>query len=63
MYIPHQDRQAIHQDVVNDGLRRSERRRLLTGMIRQSDTEAATNHQRVVARLLMGMLHLVARPS
>jgi hypothetical protein len=29
MYIFHQELEAIHQDIVNDGLRRAEQRRIL----------------------------------
>jgi hypothetical protein len=57
MYISHQGLQAIHQDVVNDALKRSERRRLLKGVEERTDTPARTRKTDV---RLMALVRLVA---
>ena len=63
MYIPYQGQQAIHQDIVNDGLRRSEQRRMLQERETETDTRArAWNFGMPLTALVRSMLSVVARP-
>ena len=63
MYIPSQHLQAIHQDAVNDALRRSERRRMLKERETETETRARTwSPGTILAALVRSRLGLVARP-
>lgn len=62
MYISHQGLQAIHQEVVNDSLRRSDERRLVEAAMQRHTTDAAVNHPPLLARMRHGWRTLVSRP-
>ncbi|HEX8919241.1 MAG TPA: hypothetical protein VF898_12115 [Chloroflexota bacterium] len=61
MYISHQAQQAIHQDIVNDGLRRSEQRRMLKEQ--ESGTQARDwNPTTTLTVLVRSLRSVVVRP-
>lgn len=63
MYIPYQSRQAIHQDIVNGGLTRSDRKRMLRE--RETETgvrEGAWNPGTTLTALVRSLVAMVARP-
>jgi hypothetical protein len=63
MYISHQELQAIHQDIVNDSLRRSEQRRLLKEMERDEGTRGTSwNPGTVLRTLVRSMIGVAVRP-
>ena len=65
MYISHQGQQVIHQEMVNDGMRRSEQRRLLKELETESGTDArsrAWNLTATLTALVRSMRGAVARP-
>jgi ATP-dependent exoDNAse (exonuclease V) alpha subunit len=62
MYISYQGQQAIHQDVVNDAVRRSERRRMLAEQVMESDARVRTGKPGTgLTALVRSMVGLVAR--
>jgi hypothetical protein len=63
MYISHQSQQAVHQDIVSDGLRRSELRRMLKARREQDNHRVAQRTPTVSLRGLVSvLLGGVARP-
>jgi hypothetical protein len=63
MYISHQSQQAVHQDIVSDGLRRSELRRMLKARREQDNHRVAQRTHTVSLRGLVSvLLGGVARP-
>lgn len=63
MYISHQAQQAIHQDIVNDGLRRSEQRRMLKEREQESGTQARDwNPTTTLTVLVRSLRSVVVRP-
>ena len=63
MYIPYQDQQAIHQDMVNDGVTRSELRRMVQEREAVTDTQARRwNPGIALTALVRSMCGVVARP-
>jgi len=60
MYIPHQHQQAIYQDKVNDGLRRSERRRMLEDLEHESDAQTRTRSFGITLTALVRSMRRVA---
>ena len=63
MYIPYSGQKAIHQEIVNEGLRRSERRRMLRELEMETDTRARTwNPGAILTALVRSRFGLAARP-
>lgn len=66
MYISHQGQQAIHQEIVNDGLRRSALQQIVRE--REAETEGAArargwNPGIVLTALVRSMRGVIARPG
>ena len=62
MYVSYQGQQAIHQDVVNDALRRSERRLLAEQEMESDNTVKGGKTGTRLTALVRSMAGLVARP-
>lgn len=63
MYISYQALQSIHRDTVNDGLRRSARRRMLKDLEKKTDTRRrAWNGVAALTVLVRSIRGAVARP-
>jgi hypothetical protein len=63
MYISHQGLQAIHQDIVNDALRRSELRRKLQAQETESHNRAARRYIGMPLTVLVRLMLSVASRS
>jgi hypothetical protein len=64
MYISYHVLETIHKDTVDDGLRRSERRRMLKELERETDTRTRVrNVPAAVSGLVRSILGAVARPQ
>jgi hypothetical protein len=62
MYIPHHQLQAVHQDVVDNCLRRSQQRRMLKELETQTGTTARTsNSSPTLTALVRSMLNVATR--